>query len=64
MWVEAYVDFWRTLDALDLNTDPIRIRIKAAEDERAIDERNIVRAYSVVGGMRASVTASTPGTER
>jgi len=60
MWVEAYVDYWRTLDALDPDTDPIRIRIRAAEDERAVDERSVVRAYSVVGGMRASVTGSTP----
>ena len=60
MWVEAYVDHWRTLDALDPDTDPIRIRIRAAEDERAVDERDIVRAYSVVGGMRASVIGATP----
>jgi hypothetical protein len=64
MWVEAYVDYWRTLDALDPDTDPIRIRIRAAEDERAVDERDIVRAYSVVGGMRASVTGFTPRAER
>jgi hypothetical protein len=55
MWTEAHVDYWRTLDALDLDADPVRIRVSAAEDDRAIDEKDLVRAYSVVGGMRVSV---------
>jgi hypothetical protein len=55
MWVEAHVDHWRTLDALDLNTNPVRIRVSAAENDRAIDEKDLVRAYSVVGGLRVKV---------
>jgi hypothetical protein len=55
MWVEAYVDHWRTIDALDLANLPIRIRVTAAQDDRAVDERDLVRAYSVVGGLRVEV---------
>ena len=56
MWVEAYADHWRTLDALDLATDPIRVRISVPTDGKAVDERAMVKAYSVVGGMTAEVT--------
>ncbi len=55
MWTEAYVDYWRTLDALDLNTNPIRIRVSAAAGDRAVDEKELVRAYSVVGGLSVEV---------
>ena len=30
MWTEVYVDYWRTLDALDPDTLPIRIRVAAS----------------------------------
>ena len=59
MWAEAYVDYWRTLDALDLNTDPIRVRVTAARSREAVDERGLVQAYAIVGGMRAQVTTFT-----
>jgi transglutaminase-like putative cysteine protease len=56
MWTEAYVDHWRSLDAIDLSNDPIRIRISTSEDGRAVNEKELVRAYDVVGGMRVEVT--------
>lgn len=56
MWTEAYVDHWRMLDAIDLSNDPIRIRISTSEDGRAVNEKELVRAYDVVGGMRVDVT--------
>ena len=56
MWVEAYVDYWRTLDALDLAIDPIRIRVATSDDGRAVHERDLIRAYSLVGGLRVTVT--------
>jgi len=59
MWAEAYVDYWRTLDALDLNTDPIRVRVTAASSSAAVDERGLVQAYAIVGGMRAQVSTFT-----
>ena len=59
MWAEVYVDHWRTLDALDLNTDPIRVRVTAASSSEAVDERGLVQAYAVVGGMQARVTTFT-----
>lgn len=59
MWTEAYVDHWRTLDALDLSTDPIRVRVTAAQTSEAVDERGLVQAYAVVGGMHARVTSFT-----
>jgi hypothetical protein len=55
MWTEAYADYWRTLDALDPDTRPIRIRIAASEDERAFDTTDMVRAYDVVAGMSVEV---------
>lgn len=60
MWAEAYVDYWRTLDALDLDTHPIRIRITVPQSDRAIDETDLVRAYAAVGGLRVRVTDHTP----
>jgi transglutaminase-like putative cysteine protease len=56
MWTEAYVDGWITLDALDPNDDPKRMRITASPDERAIDETDVVNAYSLVAGLRVQVT--------
>jgi transglutaminase-like putative cysteine protease len=56
MWTEAYVDGWVTLDALDPNDDPRRIRIAASPDERAIDETGVLNAYSLVAGLRVRVT--------
>jgi hypothetical protein len=55
MWTEAYVDYWRTLDALDPETLPIRIRVAASDDERAFDATDMVRAYDVVAGMSVEV---------
>jgi len=59
MWTEVYVDHWRTLDALDPAADPIRLRVSAATTNRAVDERALVEAYAVVGGMKATVIAHT-----
>jgi hypothetical protein len=55
MWAEAYVDHWRTFDALDLETAPVRVRISTSEDGEAVDQRALLEAYSVVGGMHARV---------
>jgi hypothetical protein len=56
MWAEAYVDgAWTTFDALDLDLTPIRIRISTSEKGEAVDQRALMQAYSVVGGMTASV---------
>jgi len=51
MWVEAYVDYWRTLDALDLALDPIRIRVHAPKPSETLGERDLMRAYSEVAGV-------------
>jgi hypothetical protein len=55
MWTEVYVNYWRTLDALDPATLPLRIRVAASEDERAFDATDMVRAYDVVAGMSVEV---------
>lgn len=55
MWTEAYVGRWITLDALDLDTRPIRIRMSVSHNERALAETDIVNAYSLVGGLWAEV---------
>jgi len=55
MWTEVYVDYWRTLDALDPAALPIRIRVAASSDERAFDATDMVRAYDVVAGMSVEV---------
>jgi transglutaminase-like putative cysteine protease len=59
MWAEAWVDGWRSLDALDLDLAPIRIRVSASQGE-AVDHRALMEAYSVVGGMTAEVIDSEP----
>lgn len=55
MWTEAYVEYWRSLDALDLNTDPRRIRVSVPKDGGAVSDKDLIQAYNVVGGMRVSV---------
>lgn len=55
MWSEAYIDGWRTYDALDLNNNPIRIRISGSTNERAIDETDLVDAYGLLGGLTVEV---------
>ncbi len=52
MWVEAYVDEWRTLDALNLNLDPIRIRVYAPESSEGLGERDLMRAYAMMAGVK------------
>jgi hypothetical protein len=52
MWVEAYVDQWRTLDALNLNLDPIRIRVYAPESSEGLGERDLMRAYAMMAGVK------------
>ncbi len=51
MWAEAYVDYWRTLDALDLDLDPIRLRVHAPESSESLSERDLLRAYGAVAGV-------------
>jgi hypothetical protein len=58
MWVEACVDEWRTLDALDLNLDPIRIRVHAPLASEAMGERDLMRAYGEVAGVTIRVADS------
>lgn len=55
MWVEAFVGHWRSLDALDLDGAPVRLRISTSPDGGAVDERDLMRAYSLVGGMHMDV---------
>jgi len=52
MWVEAYVDQWRTLDALNLGQDPIRIRVYAPQSNEGLGERDLMRAYGVMAGVK------------
>jgi len=56
MWVEAYVDHWRTLDALNLGLDPIRIRVYAPESGEGLGERDLMRAYGVMAGVKVRAT--------
>src|SRR5688572_3190167 len=56
MWVEAYVNEWRTLDALNLGLDPIRIRVYAPESSEGLGERDLMRAYSVMAGVKVRAT--------
>lgn len=51
MWVEAHVDQWRTLDALDLELDPIRLRVHAPASGESLGERDLLRAYGAVAGV-------------
>ncbi len=55
MWTETYVDCWRTLDAVDLNNDPIRVRISVSPDASALGKRDLVNAYTLLGGLKAEV---------
>jgi hypothetical protein len=57
MWVEAYVDQWRTLDALNLNLDPIRIRVYAPESSEGMGERDLMRAYATMAGVKVHAIA-------
>jgi hypothetical protein len=52
MWVEAYIDEWRTLDALNQNLDPIRIRVYAPESSEGLGERDLMRAYAMMAGVK------------
>lgn len=60
MWVEAYVDYWRTLDALDLALDPIRIRVHAPASSETLAERDLMRAYGDVAGVVVRVVDHRP----
>lgn len=56
MWAEVWLDDgvgWRTLDALDPEMTPIRIRVSASDGE--VDQRALMQAYAVVGNMTAEV---------
>jgi hypothetical protein len=55
MWTEAYVGCWRTVDALDPDNNPVRIRIAVSPDERALGETDVANAYSLVGGVVVEV---------
>lgn len=59
MWTEVYVDKWRTLDALDLSTSPIRIRLTVSSDEHAMAETALVNAYAIVAGLHAEIVDYT-----
>jgi len=52
MWVEAYVGQWRTLDALNQGLDPIRIRVYAPQSSEGLGERDLMRAYGVMAGVK------------
>ena len=60
MWVEAYVDQWRTLDALNLNLDPIRIRVYAPESSEGMGERDLMRAYAMMAGVKVRAVEHRP----
>jgi transglutaminase-like putative cysteine protease len=60
MWVEAYVDQWRTLDALNLNLDPIRIRVYAPESSEGMGERDLMRAYAMMAGVKVRAVDHRP----
>ena len=60
MWVEAHVDYWRTLDALNLALDPIRIRVYAPDSSEVLGERDLMRAYGAMAGVEIRTTRS-PG---
>jgi hypothetical protein len=51
MWAEAYVDGWRTLDALDERLDPIRLRVYAPAASESLGDRDLMRAYSAIAGV-------------
>ena len=56
MWVEAYVNGWRTLDALNLGLDPIRVRVYAPKSSESLGERDLMRAYGVMAGVKVRAT--------
>jgi Transglutaminase-like superfamily len=60
MWVEAYVDQWRTLDALNLNLDPIRIRVYAPDSNEGMGERDLMRAYAMMAGVKVHAVDHRP----
>ena len=58
MWVEAYVDRWRTLDALDMRLDPIRLRVYAPTASESLGERDLMRAYGAIAGVAVTALES------
>ena len=60
MWVEAYVDEWRTLDALDLRLDPVRLRVHAPAASESLGERDLMRAYGAIAGVTITALARDP----
>ena len=58
MWVEAYVDEWRTLDALDMRLDPIRLRVHAPAASESLGERDLMRAYGAIAGVTITAVVS------
>ncbi len=58
MWVECYVDEWRTLDALDLRLDPIRLRVHTPASSESLGERDLMRAYGAIAGVTITAVDS------
>jgi transglutaminase-like putative cysteine protease len=58
MWVEVYADYWRTLDALNLALDPVRVRIHAPASGGSMGERELMRAYATMSGVRIRATGN------
>ena len=59
MWAEAHVDYWRTVDALDLELDPIRIRLSASKDSRALGMTDMTGEFSLFSGANIQVLEYT-----
>jgi hypothetical protein len=59
MWAEAHVDYWRTVDALDLKLNPIRIRLSASSDSRALGMKNMTSEFSLISGTEIQVLRYT-----
>jgi hypothetical protein len=55
MWTEAHVGYWQTVDALDASLNPVRLRITASSDERAMNGADMINAYSLIGDVEADV---------
>jgi hypothetical protein len=55
MWTEAYVGYWRTLDALDPRTLPIRIRLSAPEPDSGPDDMDFIKDFAMIGGIGVEV---------
>jgi hypothetical protein len=64
MWAEAHVDYWRTVDALDLELHPIRIRLTAAEDSRALGMSDMTGVFSLISGTDIKVKNYTTRNEK